>query len=83
MSLANRAIAPAADTVHGYPCSVGQLRQELPSDELAGLDRMLEDSTRSARQVFDDVTAEGHYVAYTSIGSHRRRQCRCFARARA
>lgn len=76
MALRDRIDAPRT-VIHGYPCSIGALRQELPSDEAAALDRMLYELGWSARQVHEALTAEGYRVSWQQIGTHRRGQCRC------
>lgn len=77
MSLTDHLDAPPIARIHGTPCSVGDLYATLPLEEVAALDRMLYDLGWTARQVWDAITAEGHNVAWSQIGKHRRGHCRC------
>lgn len=81
MALADRIQQPPGRSVHGYPCSVGQLLATLEGDELAAFKTMLgNDEQRGwpAAAIYKAVTDEGHYVGAQSINHHRGKRCRCF-----
>lgn len=77
MSLSARLDNPPPPGITGLPCSVGALRQELPTDEQAALDRMLYDLGWSATRVLTALTEEGYKVGHQTINKHRRGLCRC------
>jgi hypothetical protein len=76
MSLSDRLEAPPRRPT-GHPCSVAQLRQELPTDEQAAFDRMLWELNWSARRIYEELLDEGYEVGLQTIGRHRRGECRC------
>ena len=67
--------------VHGLPCSIGSLIDQLDGDELAALNAMLYDLGWNAGQVYDALRDEGYTVGRQSINRHRGRKCRCFKAA--
>ncbi|MGZ4520140.1 MAG: hypothetical protein ACXVGA_04270 [Mycobacteriaceae bacterium] len=88
MSLAER-VTQRPETVHGYPCSVGQLVAALEGEELSALQTIMYGRpglTEPARgykgwteqEVFDAVTGEGYKVAKSQINEHRGKRCRCY-----
>jgi hypothetical protein len=77
MALADRITQPAPERVHGLPCSVGKLLEELPADEAAALQHMLSNGW-SQTQIFEALKAEGHVVGMQTPNRHRSRACRCF-----
>lgn len=91
MSLAARA-QQRPETIHGTPCSVGRLIDELDADELAAFQLMmygragLTEPTRgyrgwTEREVHETVTDEGYEVARSQINEHRGKRCRCYRAA--
>ena len=80
MPLADRTETPTRPTVHGAPCSVGQLYRDNLADEpeLRELNTLLYLEGKNARQVWDELRKYGHDVAWSSINKHRGRNCRCF-----
>ena len=88
MALADRATQQPT-TVHGYPCSVGELMSRLEGGELAAFQLImygrsgLTEPARgyrgwNEREVFDVVTDEGYTVAKNQINVHRGKRCRCY-----
>lgn len=81
MALADR-LENRRPVIHGTPCSMGVLLDTLEGDELAALKVMLGDPTKrdgwTASEIYAALVAEGHTVGRSTIGKHRRRQCRCF-----
>jgi hypothetical protein len=62
---------------HGIPCSVGELLDSLPPDEVAALEQMLSGGWSQA-EIHKAVTDEGHYVGRQTINRHRSQACRCY-----
>lgn len=83
MSLTDHLRAGPAAPIHGAPCSVGELLDTLPSEEAAALHSMLGSDAWSASRVYEAILAEGLTVGRQTIGTHRRRQCRCYSAERA
>jgi hypothetical protein len=84
MALADRIKEPPAASIHGHPCSVGELLNSLPTTEAEALNLMLTGTPErrwSQTEIFDAVTAEGHTVGRQSINRHRSGRCRCFPSA--
>lgn len=77
MSLTDRLRAGPKPSMHGAPCSVGELLDTLPSEEAEALQHMLDDGW-PATKIHDAVTAEGLTCGRQTINTHRRKQCRCF-----
>jgi hypothetical protein len=90
VSLAERVTRPP-DTVHGYPCSVGKLMDDLAAqpEELATLQLIMYGRAGlteprlnlkgwTEKAVFEVVTAEGYKVAKNQINEHRGKRCRCY-----
>lgn len=81
MSLAEKLkTTPRSDT--GLPCGVAKLLQELSGDDKEALEVVLSERSTadkiSNRQIHQIILSEGHDVAFASIATHRRQQCRCF-----
>jgi hypothetical protein len=81
MALADR-LKNKPDTIHGKPCSVGVLLENLKGNELDALLTML--GTPEKRgwpegDIYDALTAEGYSVGRQSINRHRGGRCRCKA----
>lgn len=76
MSLTERLAGGPQPSMHGAPCSVGELLDTLPSEEAEALQQMLDDGW-PAPHIHDAVSAEGHYIGRQTINTHRRGQCRC------
>jgi hypothetical protein len=76
MALSDRVQSKPA-RIHGSPCSVGKLLDELPPDETAALEQMLTGGWSQA-EIHAAVTAEGHYVGRQTINRHRSQACRCY-----
>ena len=75
MSFAGRT-APAKSG--GLSCSVGQLLARLDAGEAEALQAMLDDDAWSSPAIHEVIKAEGHHdVARTTVGHHRRHDCRC------
>lgn len=88
MALADR-IHEAPDTIHGHPCSVGKLIDELPPSELAAFQLIMYGRaglTKPRRgikgwteaEIFEVIQAEGYKVAKSQINTHRGGKCRCY-----
>lgn len=81
MSIADR-LQNTQRSETGLPCGIAKLYEKLEGDDKAALEAVL--SRRSVagqisnRQIHDILLAEGHDVAFASISTHRRQQCRCF-----
>lgn len=76
MALADK-VKNKPERIHGLPCSVGALLDELPTDEADALQQMLTEGW-SQKQIFDALRDEGHVVGQQTINRHRSRSCRCF-----
>lgn len=66
--------------VHGLPCSIGTLLEQLEGAELEALQTMLGDEKHrgwSQSEIYDALTAEGYEVGRQSINRHRGGRCRC------
>jgi len=80
MALAER-INQRPETIHGAPCSVGTLLATLDTEERDALLLMLGNPEKpgwTAGDIYDAVTAEGHWIGRQQINRHRGRRCRCF-----
>jgi hypothetical protein len=68
--------------LYGPPCSVSRLLENLPEDDRIAVENILAQQADgqgvSNRKLHEILIGEGHVVSYHSIGSHRRKQCRCF-----
>ena len=79
MALAER-IKQTPPPMHGTPCSVGVLLDQLEGAEHDALLAMLgtpEKRGWSQAQIYDALTAEGYTVGRQTINKHRAGQCRC------
>lgn len=81
MSLADKLkTTPRSET--GLPCGVSRLLQDLSGDDKEALEVVLSERSTagkiSNRQIHQILLSEGHDVAFASIATHRRQQCRCF-----
>lgn len=76
MSLADRVTAPPPRR-GGLPCSLGTLLASLETAERHALQQMLDSHRWTEPMIHDALTAEGHNVSRTSVGHHRRGNCRC------
>ena len=66
--------------MHGTPCSVGALLDQLEGAELEALQTMLgtpEKRGWSQAEIYKALTAEGYEVGLQTINRHRGGQCRC------
>lgn len=61
----------------GLPCSVQKLLDDLPADESAALQFMLDDGW-SQERIYAELKDEGHEVGKQTINRHRSKACRCF-----
>jgi hypothetical protein len=77
MALADRIAQEKPKRMNGLPCSVGELLTNLPADEAAALQHML-DTGWSQREIVEALSAEGHSVGKQTPNRHRSRACRCF-----
>lgn len=80
MPLKNREPA-ARPTVHGAPCSVGEVyRNNLhDAEEIDALDTLLYEEGRDAGYVWQELHSAGYSgVARSTINKHRGGTCRCF-----
>jgi hypothetical protein len=85
MALSDRLKAPTKP-MHGTPCSVGALLENLAGAELDALRTMLGTPDArgwSASAIYDALIAEGHSVGYQQINKHRGGKCRCIRQAAA
>ena len=64
--------------IQGMPCSIGQVLEELPSDEADALQQMMGPLGWSGRAIYEALVAEGHVVGLQTVNRHRSRACRCF-----
>jgi hypothetical protein len=79
MALADR-LNDRTPVIHGKPCSVGALIEQLKGDELSALVTMLGTSENpgwSEGEIYDALLAEGYVVGRQSINRHRGGRCRC------
>lgn len=77
MALADRVSQDKPKRMNGIPCSVGKLLTDLPPEESAALQKML-DSGWSQSLIVDALYEEGHSVGNQTPNRHRARACRCF-----
>ena len=83
MAFSTRVKNPPA-TIHGTPCSVGEVIKKLSKPEAAAFEQMLT-ATRphsdrwlwSEADIYDAVRDEGHEIGRQSINRHRSGKCRC------
>lgn len=80
MPLADRHETKTRPSIHGSPCSIGQLYRNVLDDEpeVRELNTLLYLEGKNARQVWDELGAVGLEVAWSSVNKHRGRRCRCF-----
>lgn len=64
-------------SMHGTPCSVGALLDELDGEELDALNAMLYTLGWDAGRIYDALRDEGYTVGRQSINRHRGGRCRC------
>ena len=67
-------------TIHGLPCSVGELLNTLEGAELAAFKVMLgtpEKRGWSATAIWQACQDEGHQIGLQSVNRHRGGKCRC------
>ncbi|MGH9088824.1 MAG: hypothetical protein ACRDYZ_12075 [Acidimicrobiales bacterium] len=79
MALAERITKPAPAPIHGLPCSVGALLEQIDGAERDALNAILYDLGWNAVQIYDALRAEGYSVGRQSINRHRGGKCRCVA----
>lgn len=77
MALADKTPPPS---MHGLPCSVGELLNTLEGEELAAFNRML--GTREQRgwpatAIWQACQDEGYQIGLQSVNRHRGGKCRC------
>ena len=81
MSIADR-LQNTQRSETGLPCGIAKVLQELQGDDREALQAVLSRRSVSGeisnRQIHDILLSEGHDVAFASISTHRRQQCRCF-----
>jgi hypothetical protein len=69
--------------MYGPPCSVARLLERLSEEDRKVVETILDQKADgqgiSNRKLHEILVGEGHVVSYHSLGSHRRKQCRCFA----
>jgi hypothetical protein len=74
--------AKESSPLYGPPCSVARLLERLSEEDREAvqeiLSRKADGQGISNRKLHEILIGEGHVVSYHSLGSHRRRQCRCF-----
>jgi hypothetical protein len=78
MALADRVQQPAPTVIHGLPCSIGALLDNLEGPELDALNQMLYELGWNAGQIYDTLRDEGYVVGRQSVNRHRGRKCRCY-----
>jgi hypothetical protein len=69
-------------SMHGLPCSVGQLLSRLEGDELAALETMLGTPDKrgwTATAIWSACRDEGYEIGLQSVNRHRGGKCRCSA----
>lgn len=65
------------ERVRGPSCTLGQIRAELPPDELAFLDEILADRSASASRIARALAKIGQPVRPQTVQRHRRGDCAC------
>lgn len=78
MALADRTKEAAPRPIHGKPCSVGALLQQLKSGERKALESMMGNPEWTAPAIWEALRDEGYEVGRQTIGRHRHGKCRCF-----
>lgn len=80
MSLADQRNKARDKRQTGTPCSIGEVYRKLADqpDEIVELNALLYEDGLSGREVYEDLTADGHKVGSQSVNRHRGRDCRCF-----
>lgn len=58
-------------------CTVLRIMRQLSDDDLATLQAMLDDDTITSVKIALALKMVGHSVSPTTVGRHRRRECRC------
>lgn len=79
MSLAKRSTTPK-ESIHGTPCSVGELLTTLDKSEAKALQVMLDSPWRvwPHNRIEAELREERLVVGQGQVGKHRRQDCRCF-----
>ena len=81
MSLSEKLLS-IAPLEPGLPCGVSKVLRAVEEQDRDTLEKILAkpsvDGGVSSRQIHELLISEGHNIAYSSIGLHRRKQCRCF-----
>jgi hypothetical protein len=74
----NNALPPQS----GLPCGFLKLLDSLSKEDRAALEAVMDipngQPRLSNRQIHKILLEEGKDIAFTSISSHRRKQCRCY-----
>lgn len=79
MSFSDRAAEPAPRSVSGTRCTLGQLLIQLPADESAALQTILDNDAWGHTAIYRMILDEGHHVSKLGVGRHRKRECSCAA----
>ena len=79
MSLAKR-LSEAKPKDFGLPCGITRVMSQMEQKDKLALEEVLYQEPRvvSNIQLQQILLDEGFDVSYSSIGQHRRKQCRCF-----
>lgn len=83
MSLSER-LEEVKDTrpLYGPPCGVARMLDALSEEDREAVESVLAQRADgqgiSNRKLHEVLVAEGHIVSYYTLGSHRRKQCRCY-----
>ena len=66
----------------GLPCGISTLKTKMNPEDFSALEEVLSVKYVTGgignRKIQSLLTQEGYDVAYSSIATHRRRDCRCF-----
>lgn len=67
-------------TIHGAPCSVGQVYRKNVGDpeEILTLNALLYEEGNTKREVWEELKAAGYEVGISTVSKHRGGTCRCF-----
>jgi hypothetical protein len=70
-------------TKPGLPCSISEVLNNLSEKDRDNLVSILEATTENPRRIsnrklHEFFLSEGYNVSFSSIGTHRRHECRCF-----
>jgi hypothetical protein len=63
--------------MHGLPCSIGALLDQLDGTEKTALETMLSDRAWSQDMIWSALRDEGYPVGRQSVNRHRAGKCRC------